>query len=47
MLEIPASMKSILGKPASDHVLLKRRSLIGGDNGHNCSEKPGKENIGL
>lgn len=47
MLEIPASMKSILGKPASDHVQLKRRSLIGGDNGHNRSEKPGKENIGL
>lgn len=47
MFQIPASMKSMLGKPASDHVQLKRPSLIGQDNRNDCSEKPGEENIGL
>jgi len=47
MLQIPASMKSMLGKPASDHVRLKRTPLIGQDNWNVCSEKPGEENIRL
>lgn len=47
MLEIPASMKSMLGKPASDHVQRKTTPLIGQDNRKDCSEKSGEGNIGL
>lgn len=47
MLEIPASMKSMLGKPTCDHVQLKRRYLIGGNKGNNRSGKSGTENNGL
>lgn len=47
MLEIPASFKSMLGKPASDHVRLKITPLIGQDDRKDSSEKSGEENIGL
>lgn len=47
MLEIPASFKSMLGKPASDHVRLKITPLIGQDDWKDSSEKSGEKNIGL